>query len=231
MDIGISNTNSTLNNPTITDTPKVNVMVIGDKKSGKTTFIRSFFTLLNKSPETNFLLDSVKIWETKLTSYGEMNSQYNSDYKSDCKTNYIPTHLRFLEMDLDPNVLNHIEKFESFFSNGKNILCLVVRTSVNLEMKKKNQSRVELFFNKLSKYCKFFEGCVVVPNEFVRKSGNNFNYNFGENVEKSYEKISEIKDRGDRGSSLVEYLRLAFPKGILIVINISNIIILLFIFI
>jgi hypothetical protein len=125
---------------------KINVMIIGDKKNGKSTLIKSFFSLLGLFPQTNFLADSVKISETFLPSTGVENK------------------LSFVEMDLDPNVLKRVDKFHNFLRDGQNFLCFVIKTIDNSILK--NKSRIDLFFNRFEQISNYFSKCLVIWNEF-----------------------------------------------------------------
>lgn len=146
-------------NKTLPKVNKINVLVIGDKKTGKTTLIKSFFEFCRVQPETNFLIDSVKIWEGNMTHD---------------KVEYQEEKISFIEMDTDVKILDQISKFEEVLKGNKNFLCFVMKvnsTNSNIANSAtlKIQSRIKLFFEKFYQLGSYFNACVVVNNKFMKK--------------------------------------------------------------
>jgi hypothetical protein len=128
---------------------KTNILVIGERKSGKTSIIKSSFELSRVVPKTYFLCDSVKIWEGTVASESG------------------PTKLAFIETDVEVPVLDQLGKFEETLRGHHNILCLIVKNSESPTLK--TQNRIRVFFEKFRGIYSFFSECVVVTNNYLKK--------------------------------------------------------------
>jgi AAA+ ATPase superfamily predicted ATPase len=146
------------------------VLVVGNRKSGKTTLIKGVFEYCKIIPDTNFLLDSVRNWEGLINVEGEEGQ------------------ISFVEMDSDAGIVDKIGKLESMLTGASNFLCLVLKISDNSTLK--NQTHIRLFFEKFTRLVSYFKGCVVINNDFVSGSKNNiFNVKNGENNFNFYESL------------------------------------------
>jgi GTPase SAR1 family protein len=128
---------------------KTNILVIGERKSGKTTLIKSLFESWKVVPSTFFLLDSVKIWEGTVA------------------TDTSSHRLSFIEMDVEMGVLDQIAKFEEFLKGHQNILCLMMKNAESPSLK--TQKRIRVFFEKFLQILGFFSDSFQVMNNYVKK--------------------------------------------------------------
>lgn len=128
---------------------KCNILVIGERKSGKTALIKSLFDNWKVAPSTFFLVDSVKIWE------GTVANETSSH------------RLSFIEMDVEMGVLDQIAKFEEFLKGHQNILCLMMKNSESPTIK--TQKRIRVFFEKFLQIIGYFSDSFQIMNNYVKK--------------------------------------------------------------
>lgn len=146
MDICNNNLNSKINLPPSQNT---NVFVIGERKSGKTALIKLYFEQMKVHPDTRFLVDSVKVWQNYILFDG------------------FHQKISFIESDVDVNVLDQSAKFEEEFKNNRNILCLMLKSCEITTTK--TQSRIKVFFEKLTNMKCHFTDAIIITNSIFKK--------------------------------------------------------------